>query len=549
MRKVLGLILVLVLPSAAHAFGDCSNPAYMEGFPGVTAAAACEERAKFPLTHGRGTSKVRVISFTSGAHGDDAVWTARVERNLAAIGAAMRSMGTVGTDDISVLLASSVSEEGWEGEATPVRAGRSSYRGECAITVYKVPEGYSERQFDFLLAHEIFHCAQFATFPGPVSAEGAEWWIEGSAEHFAHMAVPDAGDFGWYQGYDAGSVDKALTALTYENVVFFHWLHQQRGPEGVAAFLAAMPTGGDQIAALRARIDTSAWASFIEALVEGRITSPGGTGVPRAEYFTGNYEVGDTTDLPVTVSPFVAQRYKVRFKKERHYDVGLSGADGTQVRMQDDGATWSNLPLFVSTCPDAVTRILYSATADAAVAGRIDFEKVGVEGQGACCLEGEWTPTEETLAGLATFGNEIGGPALAMSGGDMSCSYDGGGALLTFRGDGAGELAFDGHSTSCVARMHGQSMTTTGTRSGTFAFNWTAKGDGAGMADYTDNTVIWTMAIKMGPVMQSMTNPDAGPSVARNGFAFTCTPATLDIQGIYGLSHTENHFTRPEPAP
>jgi hypothetical protein len=544
---VLALLAGLALPHAAAAFGSCADTAYVARFEGSVAGASCEVRERFTLRHGRGTSNVRVVSFTSDSHADDAAWIDRVRRNLTRIGEKMASMGRVGTDDITILLASAPSAEGWEAEAYDLVGEDGSYLGECAVTVYKVPAGYDERHFDFLLAHELFHCAQNVSFPG--AGTGGDWWTEGSAEHFAHMVVPDAGDFGWYAAFDSQSANKTLTAMTYENVVFFHWLQQQDGVEGVTRFLSSIPLGGDEEAALRARMDTAAMAAFAEDYLEGRIQSPGGAQVPAPQAFTEDVSVGDTADLPIEIAPLALQRYRVRFDKERHFRVELSGAEGADVRMQDDSSAWSNLPLQLSTCPDAVTRLAYAVTSDGPGEGTMQVIKEGVDGPGACCLEGKWTATPETLAGLAEFGNEVGGPAVAAAGGDMSCAYAGGEVILTFAADATGSLAFDGHATECVATMQGQSMVTTGTRSGSFAFDWITKSNEAGQAGYRENSVVWTMDIRIGPIVQSMTRPDSGPSTEANGFAFTCTPTTLDILGIYGLSHKENRFTRPPPPP
>jgi hypothetical protein len=535
----------LFLPSGALAFGDCTDPIYVDGFAGDFATAACEERETFRLRHGLGTSNVRVVSLTSDGHGEDDAWIARVERNLEDIGAALRSMGAVGTDDITILLASTVAEEGWEAEAVELADSGGYYINECGITVYKVPAGYNERQFDFVLAHEIFHCAQDKSFPE--SRTGDEWWVEGSAEHFAHMVVPDAGDFGWYQGFDSESATKALHELEYENVVLFHWLHQQVGAEGLAGILRSIP-GGDGAAALRSVLDTARLAAFTEAFLRGEIQSPGGAAVPAADYFSGDFIVDSDADLDVAVEPLTVQRYRVRFEGERHFIVTPTGLDGAEVRMQDEAGAFAFLPQQVSSCPDPVTRLAYAVSADAPASGAIQFEQEGNEGAGACCLEGEWTPTPETLAGLAGFGNEIGGPAVAMAGGDMSCEYEGGDALLTFGPDGSGALRFDSHTTACVVRMQGQSMQMSSARSGSFDFDWTAADETKGKATYTGNSVGWAITINIGAVAQTMSEADSGPSTDTNGFAFTCTPTTLDIQGIYGLSHKENRFTRPDPA-
>lgn len=539
-------VTLMGLPTAAQAFGNCADPAYVAGFAGATAGSTCEVREQFRMRHGRGTSIVRIVSLTTDSHADDAVWIERVGRNIDVIGAKMASMGDVGTDDITVLLLGAVAAEGWEAEAYDLTGPDGRYSGECAISLYKVPSGYDERHFDFLLAHEIFHCAQNASFPAARS--GGDWWTEGSAEHFAHMVVPNAGDFGWYAAFDAQSANKTLTAMAYENVVFFHWLHQQDGAEGVARFLASIPADGDEAAALRARLDTAALAQLAEDYLEARIQSPGGAEVPSPASFTDDVSLGDSADLPIEIAPLTLQRYRVRFDKERHFRVELAGVDAAEVRMQDDSGAWSNLPITVSTCPDEVTRLAYAVVAEGATSGTLRFVKEGVEGPGACCLEGKWTATAETLAGLAQFGNEVGGPAVAGAGGEMSCAYTGGEVILSFLGDGTGSLAFDGHATECVTRVQGQSMVTTATRSGSFAFDWIAKSNEAGQAGYTDNTVVWNMDIQIGPIMQSMTEADDGPSTDANGFAFTCTPTTLEILGIYGLSHKENRFARPAPA-
>lgn len=536
--------LILLLPRPALAFGSCTDPGYVKTLEGATPTSQCEERELFSLVHGRGTTAVRVVSFTSGTHGEDEEWTARVERNLAAIGTALQSMGAVGTDDITIVLVGKDAAEGQEGEAGISASAPRSGRVECAVSIYKMPAGFSERHFDFLLAHEIFHCAQYASF-GATGADDQGWWLEGSAEHFGHMVVPDFGDQGWYQNFDARSTTTPLTAMEYENVVFFHWLHGQVGPEGVASFLAALGAEGD--AALRRWVDTAAWSVFTEALLDGTITAPSGRAVPQAAEFTGFYLVDDTVDLPVDVTPFVVSRFKVRFDKERHFEVQLASAEGAQVRMQDTSAIWSELPLFVSTCPEEVTRLAYAVTADAPTTATVNFIKTGVDGAGACCLEGEWTPTPETLAGVAGLQTEVGGIMGAVAGVETSCTYTGGNIFLRFQGDGWGSLAFDEHASTCVAQLQGKSVKTSGARSGSFDFTWTAEGEDHGRASFTNNSVIWTVAIHLGPVKQTMSNPDAGPDSRSNAFAFACTDTTLDIRGLYGLGSGETRFTRPPP--
>lgn len=543
----------LVQPLPTWAFGSCTDPAFVSTLRGATPTSRCEERAAFSLVHGRGTSAVRVVSFTSSDHEEDAAWIGRVERNLDAIGTAMRSMGAVGTYDITVVLVGKEAAERNEGETSVIssdpridESDLTTADVECEVSIYKVPPGFSERHLDFLFAHEIFHCAQVASF-GVTDGEDDDWWVEGSAEHFGHMAVPDFEDPGWYRNFDVRSTTQPLTAMEYENVVFFHWLQMHAGPEGLGRFLTALGAEGD--AALQTWVDTAAWSVFTEAFLDGSIQSPGGRSVPRAEEITGFIDVEETYDLQLDVTPYVVSRCEFRFAKEKHFDVQLGSAEGAQVRMQDNSGTWSELPLFVSTCPEAVTRLAYAVTADAPTTATINFVKSGVDGAGACCLEGEWTPTPETLAGVASQQTEVGGIMEAMYGVETSCTYTGGSIFLRFQGDGRGSLLFDEHASTCVAQLQGNSVKTSGARSGSFEFNWSAEAKDHGSASFTDNSVIWTVAIHLGPVKQIMPNPDAGPGSRSNAFAFACTDTTLDIRGLYGLGSGETSFTRPPPVP
>ncbi len=81
-------------------------------------------------------------------------------------------------------------------------------------------------------------------------------------------------------------------------------------------------------------------------------------------------------------------------------------------------------------------------------------------------------------------------------------------------------------------------------RSGRIGFDWSVAGPGAGMATYTENTLGWSIAIHIGPVVQNQSGPDAGPSRPTNGFAFTCDKDALTIQGVYGTSTAEATYLR-----
>ena len=145
---------------------------------------------------------------------------ALVRRNHTEIGSMRQSIGAVGTADITFVLLGKDAAERYEGEAGIIASRLQSGRVECAVSVYKPPAGFSERHFDFLLVHEIFHRCHLATF-AVTDREDDDRWVEGSADHFDH-SVPDFEDPGWYRIFDARSAATPLTAMQYTNVVFFY---------------------------------------------------------------------------------------------------------------------------------------------------------------------------------------------------------------------------------------------------------------------------------------------------------------------------------------
>ena len=157
-------------------------------------------------------------------------------------------------------------------------------------------------------------------------------------------------------------------------------------------------------------------------------------------------------------------------------------------------------------------------------------------------------PTPETLAGMASLQTAVGGIMMgAVAGVETSCTDTGGNIFLRFQGKGCDTLGFDGHASDCTARLQGQKVKTSGARSGSFDFTSTADGKDHGSAHFTANSVIWTVAVHLGPAKQIMSHPDAGPGGGTNAFPFACTKTTLDIRGLNGLGIGETRFPCPRP--
>src|SRR3546814_5219487 len=129
---------------------------------------------------------------------------------------------------------------------------------ECRIVLYLIGSGASREEAATTLAHEIFHCVQAATYsPGQYGAYrsegGAAWWIEGSAEWFASLALPDDS---MYQSrvdeFDALSPDTPLHLMSYSALPLFLWHAQRHGNPATMLFLSGMADAAEESAQLRA---------------------------------------------------------------------------------------------------------------------------------------------------------------------------------------------------------------------------------------------------------------------------------------------------------
>lgn len=91
------------------------------------------------------------------------------------------------------------------------------------------------------IAHELFHCAQDKdpTLSRAVFSRLEDgWWMEGSAEYFAGLAIPEAlPGSAFYDEFVARAFAGPLYTLDYDAYPFFAYLGRQRGAEAVVALL------------------------------------------------------------------------------------------------------------------------------------------------------------------------------------------------------------------------------------------------------------------------------------------------------------------------
>lgn len=545
------LLVLLLLASAllgageARAFGSCHDARYMHEFDPRLVPGTCRTVHTTGIVWRGGVANLRVIVPGAGLPTvDEAIFRERVDELVRRVGPAMNQMGGLELGEISILL-SNLEYRGYH-------AVTRSPTGECQITFFKLGPGreVSVDQFLFTMAHELFHCIQYETWEAANGDDPALWWMEGTAEYFAHLAnrnSPEADRFLFE--FDEQSPDVPLVDMTYPAQVFFLWLGGTEGPEAVTPFIAGMarePGRDAQLAAMRARIPMETWMAFSQDYIDGRIRQPGGRELP------GGVDFGRMTTLdgPATVefltSQYVLTRQQLRFKKGRTYTLAVAGGSGAyRSRFDESPGQWIDPPERVMACDDdRVHTVLSLATEGENVTYSIQVEESARIDERACCLVGRWQPTEAARNSepQMVLGNTQ--AILASHGVDMQCGVSGGGWTLVFTEDGTGRVDWEGFAYRCVARESGGALANTFIRNGRTGFNWTILDRGVGRANYTENSLAWTHEAQFGPRLTTRVLPDAGASAPANNFSFTCSDTSLSIQGVYGLNHEQGEYTR-----
>lgn len=283
----------------------------------------------------------------------------------------------------------------------------------CSIVVY--PEGaqaIAAPDFQQMLAHELFHCFQAwnlaAQYDGPEEA-ASEWWIEGSAEFFSNVVYPanNLEHRQWLTEFNRRSEDQSLLELDYASYLFFQFLENRVGAEGVLDLLRSLPASGgraEQQAALAAFPGMQdLLSSFARAYLDNGLRDSSG----RAITILYGAQLGPVVPIdgplaePFRAAPFVLQRARLAFVPGSRYAVRASaaGAEGQQaVRPADAPGAWSALPESLEAgCPPSVLVLSVTTAADGVDSRSLALDVSVVEEVGAdlsgCedpCLVGAW---------------------------------------------------------------------------------------------------------------------------------------------------------------
>jgi hypothetical protein len=287
----------------------------------------------------------------------------------------------------------------------PTKGGATT----CVIVVFPLALGEDQPVFKQTIAHEMFHCFQqwnFADkFPGNWAVQ--DWWGEATAEYFSNVVYPAVQEEWSRLGtFNQNSAEHSLVNMSYENWIFFQYLANKVGNQGVLELVKLMPAaGGEAEQAMALSLFANIEALFhqfgrdyvdvkIEDAQKGTMVPTGYLLVPKKFQIA----IGDQEHQVSLLNtlPFTLTRYGLTFKAKRLISVaveetGTLGLYGSRLVLA--GPNWSALPPAVAGCGATKWYVLVTSTSPA---GNSDPYTVSVTSdvkqETECdeCLIGAW---------------------------------------------------------------------------------------------------------------------------------------------------------------
>jgi hypothetical protein len=398
--------------SAQAGFPDCADPSYRAQFdPRLeTIPYDCVERLRIDVPTGSGVSEMRLI------HDRNAAWALspgvveEFERGLRASADALELIGPFRLDHVTVLLIDGLPpREGSSEDFSNIAAQAGASHSECRIGIYLLSAAGRMEHAASVVAHELFHCVQEATLSaaqmrssGGGTGAGGDWWLEGSAEWFAALALPELGPLAdRLARFDDVSDDTPLYEMAYEAVVFFLWLNDEKGPASIMPFLRGMAGSagaGAQRSAMQGALGEDEWLTFAEAYIDRRIKHPHGTAISVNPSDGDTWRWTETRTQRIALQPFVIRRGWIEFDCGK-WATGVRPDRSYAAR--SEGGSWGDLPDPIDTNAGDDARFRFvgfaARSSDLTLRVRGDLE-AGCQPCGGsaaidACLVGTWQQT------------------------------------------------------------------------------------------------------------------------------------------------------------
>ena len=413
MRRALaalfGLLLVcLARPVHAEDWAPCRSEGYLSHFDERMTPQACDVVTTVTIPYRSHAITLRAIHRRASPMSGDPGFLALMRNTAAAIGAAMNQMGPgLRLGDVTVFYNNALSASTREGRETFLRGGvraettdllgpvDSRHPGaarECPINFYKATGRSSDQEILFTLAHEVFHCIQYSTWPALIGASGKDWQIEGSAEYFAYLAQPaGSGNEGFIRNFDNQIVGSPLSAMNYPAVVYFLWLGQANGPQSIPPFLRDSRT-------LEDLVTPDQWFKFAQDYEDNKIQYPDGRGIASSPVAGRSRTISGADNFVKPSLPFTINTYTYAFARGKIFDLTYSEMpkDGREAWRKLDGADWADPPANVTTCDgEKRYRVLWTTTSSS-TAGRTRIAARPATQADCTCPAGSWQETEQS---------------------------------------------------------------------------------------------------------------------------------------------------------
>jgi len=348
---------------------------------------------------------------------------------------------------------------------------RTDGADDCAIVLYGMAP-QTPGAMARTLVHELFHCAQYSTWPAKMARLDGRWWSEGAAEWFEDFALPgrvaDSDLLEALRVFRARSQTHSLLEGTYSNAVLFAWL----GASRVVFFQNAMAEGGEtQLAGAARALSGAEWQRFAQDYVDERVTMPSGMRVAGNEFGPFVPTVHTTTGTPgsdpvfeprETVPPLVLYRGKIDFTPAEYAPTGQFGPLRTV--FSERVGSWGQIPNPLRSDCEGRKQIRFAALSTGEGRLRVDpGTRRRADGRCACPV-GVWTIRPEDLMSLSpTPQHRFGGS------GDMR---------MQFNADGT--AVYEARNLRFISPSYRQgslSFQVTIERSYEASFTWSAEGE------------------------------------------------------------------------
>jgi len=308
---------------------------------------------------------------------------------------------------------------------------RTDGQSDCPMMVFGSAGLINSRKLLRTIAHELFHCVQYETWPAKMSVgPSARWWAEGSAEWFEDYALPgDAENSDLLVSLrlfrERAGIHSILEG-TNSNAVLFSWL----GASRVASFISGLAEGGEsQLTGAGRAMSVDEWQRFAQDYIDERVRTPSGITLAGAEFVpplallhttTGRPGEDPVYEAPRAAPPLTLMSGRIEFVPGEYAPTGQFGTRRTVFSERPGGWGMLPSPLRVDCAGMKKIRIAGLSLTEARL--RVDPGTRTASPRECGCPVGNWTIPEEGLMQFAPHNR-----ATLVSHGEVTMRFDPGG--------------------------------------------------------------------------------------------------------------------------